>query len=405
LYRLIFIADATVVPLNPRLNIVNPNSTIATGALDEIVYSIAYGNGIWLAVWDRSFQRNSSSLGSFSSTLSSTSSSVNWTYPIPIDRNFTPGWTLKFPFVIFSNGTFICVWQRKISSSVEGVYSSRTTDGTQWELPSPVLAGINAGFDIPPALAANNNGTIIVIWEVSVYVYNLSKSIDNGQSWSKLPQFDLRSNGAFSTGSQTFQLSYCMNSYLFVFAAFNQSTSTENDIYSSISTDGINWSLFSAVNSYALNDTGNDDYPSIACNGTHWLVAWEGALDLDSNINPNFNTVSAYGTSTDGRAWSTSKVYDPQSAYAAPGTFPPNSGDSNPIPFVFPDGTWAIAFVFGYPTGPLKFVISNDLVNWSNATVIYDPTTGSPVTELTNPKGAFDGSLLFPFHYFFLSDG
>jgi len=219
--------------------VLNSNAGADSGD-DGNVQLATDGAGNWVAVW-QSDDTLDGSIGNDLDILVATSSDggATWSDPAALNSDATTDSIDDLnPAIVSAGANWIVVWQCDMpgGGTVSNVHHSRSADGgstwsaqTTFSTPSQQ----NGGTDADPALATDGSRTIAV--------------------WSSTRDID-----------------------------GNQNTTSDADIFMSVSTDGGgSWSTASVLNTNNEGDAAADTTPSIATDGDgNWMAVWHSTLQI-----------------------------------------------------------------------------------------------------------------------------
>ncbi|MFK7899064.1 MAG: pentapeptide repeat-containing protein [Myxococcota bacterium] len=310
----------------------NSGAAIDSGSDDRV--ALAYGNGVFLALWQ-------SDDGAAGPDLDiKISRSVNggqtWSAAVAIDSNSVSDLANdSFPTLATDGmGNWVAVWEtdQSLIGGDGDLLTARSSDaGVTWTTPAIVNSNAlsDTGSDLRPRLATDGFGTWILTWDSDENLGGMigqdrdilfSRSVDEGTTWSDpqaLQAFSASDAGDEANARPTTDIT---GAWSVVFDADEDLTGqvgTDFDLFSTSSVDdGMTWLSAIPLNPDAEIDSGGDFFPGVATQpGGASVVVWHS--DEDANL--------AIGTD-----WDLFFVNDLQSARvtdcAAVGPFVPSTG-------------------------------------------------------------------------------
>ncbi len=207
--------------------------------------------------------------------------------------------------------------------------------------PALLNAPQDTAMDTAPAIAGDGQGVWIVAWHADVDTSSdeeafdilISRSTDNGQTWSDPPTAPPLSNGTTNDLHPSLATDGEGN-WVLVWQSGNAEDDVDFDIKVSQSTDnGQTWSNATVLNTNGNIDEGNDYFPAVATDAQGaWLAAWSSGENLSTTLGTDFDILFAMSTNN-GASWT-----DPQSLNTDADT----DDESDILPRVAADGlgTW-----------------------------------------------------------------
>ncbi len=227
-----------------------------------------------------------------------------------VDNGKSPGGPTGAPSnypTIERNGNYVYVAWEDYRNGGTGpdIYFNRSTDnGQSWQLPD---IGPLDNTDVPGANASqrvelsSSGSYVYAVWHdyrspagfVDVY-FNYSS--DNGQTWKSDQHID-------GTGSATSMYPSITSTGNFVYVAWQDNRSGNDDIYFNRSTDnGVTWGTPIRIDLGDAAGASNSAYPRLACQGSNVYCMWKD-MRTGSTYLPYFNY-----SSDNGVTWQASSV-------------------------------------------------------------------------------------------------
>ncbi|RMD82732.1 MAG: exo-alpha-sialidase [Candidatus Dadabacteria bacterium] len=177
-------------------------------------------------------------------------------------------------------GKWVAVWASEdslggtIGTDRDILSVQSSDDGRTWSAPIPVNSGAatDTATDFAPAIKTNGSGTWIVAWSG----IDLSRSTDNGASWS--PSMPAGAGGTVArigvSATGTWLITWGSASTL------GGTIGSDSDIvYIRSTDDGLTWSAPAPVNTNAASDSDGDGRADLATDGSAtWVVVWENSF-------------------------------------------------------------------------------------------------------------------------------
>jgi hypothetical protein len=157
-------------------------------------------------------------------------------------------------------------------------------------------AAIDSGIDVTPQIVTDRAGHWIAAWNGSVNDVLVSRSADNGATWTSLAAI----NTPATRGGAVQLATDAAGIWVAVWEAEDPLGGSDIDLFTSRSLDaGATWSLPVALNTNAATDSGLDLYPELTTDGAGiWIAVWASADSLGGTIGTDFDIL--FARSTDG---------------------------------------------------------------------------------------------------------
>jgi hypothetical protein len=275
------------------------------------------GQGTWVAVWNA---RNLGG-GPYGDDMDvffarSTDDAATWSAALPLDPAATTDDLYDSSPVVYTDGTghWLVVWEswdQGAESDIDLWYVV-STNGVDWSPPahfnSDWATDPTRKHDDRPAIATDPSGFWVALWykgadygdEHDIYT---SHSTDHGQTWATLRLLhdsmsdDTRNDISVSVAYDG------VSRWIATWQSDDPSggpLDTDGDILTSISTNGLSWSIPVPLHADAATDNANDYGGVVAADAAgQWIAAWyrERAGGPDRDI--------LFARSGDGVGWST----------------------------------------------------------------------------------------------------
>lgn len=354
-------------------------------------------NGVIIACWHEAYSVNRI----FYSR--STDDGITWTASAQIPGqsgfNYTPALATD------GNGVWVVTFESSSGGDYDIVYMRSTDNGVTWSS----MASLNSAFfgadgadDRASMPETDGNGNwVVAFWSANTLGGTLpagktrvfvSRSTNNGSTWgtpTPLSTQPLADTGGIAGHAG----SLCQDGkgnwiYMNHGYAVVPGTGSDTDIFCSRSSDnGVTWSSWQSVNSYATTDSGSDGYPVLVTTKQgRWVACWHcadtlgGTKGADNDIlftqsYDNGATWRPYGFVNPNALTDTGNDVMPGINFSARGTWLAacvtyNMTGTDPDPFVFrgvgdpsiDPGTWdaGIRDIGDGPSAPVSMTLSND---------------------------------------------
>jgi hypothetical protein len=170
---------------------------------------------------------------------------------------------------------------------------------------SPAAVNSNAaadtGIDVTPQIVTDRAGHWIVAWNGPANDVLVSRSIDNGATWTVRAAI----NTPATRGGAVQLATDGAGTWVSVWEAADPLGGSDIDLFTSRSLDeGATWSAPVPLNTNATSDSGLDLYPELTTDGAGiWIVVWASDDSLSGTIGTDFDIL--FARSTDGgMTWS-----------------------------------------------------------------------------------------------------
>ncbi len=367
------------------------NTTAPTDLESDYYPEIAHdGAGNWVCVWSSAI--SASSTRDFDTLVSTSSDNgKTWTVQRVLDPNANVPYEEEseddFHPDVFTDGAgnWVAVWYSyfnlngTIGDDIDILVSRSTDNGTTWTPSIPLNSDAETdhlAYDYPsdytPHLATDGNGIWIAAWhkkliEESDYDIYISRSTDNGTTWSTMSQLtaDMASD-AGDDNSPRIAVDDAGN-WIISWNSDNLVGTNgigDDDIHYSRSADGgLTWSARMLLNTDGTSDNYKDAYGDLVNDGQVWLATWNRELVTDGD-----DDVMLARSTDGGITWSAPAVIN--NYYDTDGS----ADDLRPRLATDKAGVWVATWYakdhFGFPWGPdhdLVFVRSDDGgLTWSD---------------------------------------
>lgn len=266
--------------------------------LDSFPSLATDGAGNWVALWNSEANLNNG-LGSDSDILAaySTDDARSWSAPIPLSAHSgrDSAADLNPSLATDGRGAWVFVWSADALApgalpSDPDILVASLIQPFLWS--SPTFLHTNAttdlGNDFAPRLATDGRGGWVATWHSSeksisrsnvVWDIVVSRSIDNGRSWSPAELLYSRIGTQLADGRDPTVATDRQGNWIIVWTSSGLPggpTGSDSDIFYALSTNhGLSWSVPKAVAPEAVTDAASDFSASIASDGQDgWVVAW-----------------------------------------------------------------------------------------------------------------------------------
>jgi len=292
------------------------------------------GSGVWLAIWPSDDSLGGTVGGDLDLFVSrSTDQGATWSGPVVLDpQAASDAVDDREISLAFGGGVYGAIWQSSDGADQEIKFSRSTDGGESWSPPQALTA--NSWDDTRPVLATDGQDRWVAVWESNEGIVGgegdllTSRSSNGGVTWTS-PAI-LNANALVDTGSDlrpriatdrfgTWVLVWDSNESL------GGTVGADRDIFFARSIDGgATWSSPAALDfATASSDTGNDAYADVATDGTGaWTVVWDTDGSLGGGTGPDFDLAIARSTD-DGQSWSVSAALNPNAQTDTGGNYFP----------------------------------------------------------------------------------
>ena len=272
------------------------------------------GAGVWLAVW-QSRDHMEPTIGGDDDIFvaRSVDNGATWTDPIVVNNNaMIDGGNDERPEIAFNGANrWLIVWESDdylldtIGDDRDILLARSFDNGSTWTDPVPLNsnAPFDFGNDTNPAIATDENGAWVTVWESRETFFDilgsdrdilLSRSSDHGATWSD-PEVLHASAETDEGDDKTPDVSTNgLGTWIATWAA-EESKPDDFDILFARSVDqGLNWTDAAFLNTNATTDDRDDLMPLIAPSGIGiWIAVWQSSDTLGDTIGADRDIVFA----------------------------------------------------------------------------------------------------------------
>lgn len=314
---------------------VNVNGDVDPGR-DSVPVLVIEG-GLMIVVWN-SLNAPDGSLGSdIDLHITRTSDGgATWSTPVPLNTNAATdtGHDTEAAIATDGNGNWVAVWSsgENLGDTIgtdDDIFVARSADdGFTWT--APAVLNSNAAIDSRSehdhqvSIATDRAGAWIVVWngqgselpQPGTTDIIVSRSVDNGLTWSPQDRIDLATASDIENDLEPVIACDGFGNWLVVWTRLDPSGGSDADIAVTRSVDvGVTWSAPMAVNSYAGTDTAGDYSPTLVTDGNgFWLVAWmSNAIPPGGQLGPDNDILVARSLDV-GVTWSLPQVVNSNAA-------------------------------------------------------------------------------------------
>ena len=311
---------ATPVQLN------GPSTQLSGSNVD-----LAYGDGVWITVWDAICASCNDRDIMYSRSLDG---GITWTAPDGVNE----GWATdpsehhesQPSLATDGSGNWLAVWQRSsvgvpgpIGNDRDIMVATSTDGGSTWNTPIPVNsdAPTDSAPDELPSLATDGAGHWVVVWDKNPDIM-VSRSTDLGVTWSAMASLNSDSGAANILNRTPVIETDGQGVWVAGWESILNFAGNDWDLRFARSLDqGATWGAFASLNSNAATDTGSDfDLSLTPAGNNQWVALWHSidahaSTSVDSGA--SWSTVSTISETTTG----TDRARSPHAATDGTGTW------------------------------------------------------------------------------------